>query len=461
MASPWIDMALAAGGVFAGLSAVMRAMARHKKQLAFFSNPAKAKAIIGGRQSGKTYGVALWLVECWDRYPGATSAYITKTAKAASRRCWPLLIKICKEFKIRVKLNHQDLLMTFSNGYSIWCTGCKDKNECDKIRGEANGFQRIAVDEPATFTDELLEYLLTEAVDPTLMQTMGDLVLSGTPGPIPAGFWYDICHKMGWHVATFTCLDNPHLPDPQGYIDELLRKYGYTLSTPKVMREIFAQWVLDTEALVYIQSMAIFVERNGYHDLPTTRPFDFVTLGIDFGYEPDPCAFAIAGSWWNRRDIWIPVSYTRERLTPDLITQEARKLRKEWSVNRIIVDAGGGGKTTAKAMELSYGVTVEATPKGEKRPKIDTMRGGLNSGAIRVHLIGAQELVAEYQTILWNEDKSKHHELCSDHNADAAIQACMPHRQYALDFELPEPTDPRISDDKMRAYEEAQGDGYQ
>lgn len=437
----------------------MMAMTRHLKQLAFFSHPAKAKALIGGRQCGKTYGTALWLVECWQRYPGRASVYITKTAKAALRRVWPLLVKICKEFKIRVKLNHTDLTITFANGYVIWCTGCKDKNEADKVRGEANGFQRIAIDEPATFTDDLLEYLLTEVADATLMQTMGDIVLSGTPGAIPKGFWYDICTKMGWHVATFTCFDNPFLPDPVGYVDQFLKKYGYTKSTPKVLREIYAQWVLDTEALVYMQSMELFVQRNGYHELPTTRPFDFVTLGIDFGYEPDPCAFTIAGSWWDRRDIWIPISYTKEKLTPDLITMEARKLRKEWSVNRIIVDAGGGGKTTAKAMELSYGVTVEATPKGEKRPKIDTMRGGLNSGAIRIHLVRAQELVAEYQTILWSEDRKKHHPLCADHNADAAIQACMPHRQYALDFELPPMPDATVSEDKRRAFEESQRNG--
>lgn len=434
----------------------MRAMLRHQKQWQFFSNRAKAKALIGGRQCGKTYGTALWLLECWQRFPNGASVYITKTATSAVRRVWPLLLEICRTFKLKVRVNHSDLTIKFPNGYTVWCTGCKDKSEADKIRGEANGFHRIAIDEPATFSDDLLEYLLTEVADATLMQTMGDICLSGTPGPVPSGFWYDICHKKGWHVATFTCFDNPFLPDAKGYVENFYKKYGYSKTTPKVLREIFAQWVLDTDSLVYMQDMQQFAQKNGYYELPTNRPFDFVTLGIDLGYEPDPCAFTIAGSWWNRPDIWIPVSYTKEKLTPDLISIEARKLRAQHSVNRIIVDAGGGGKTTAKAMELSYGVTVEATPKGEKRPKIEMMRGGINAGKVRVHLVGAQELVAEYQTILWSDDRKKHHHLCSDHNADAAIQACLPHRQFALDFEPAADPDPTISPDKARAYEEAE-----
>lgn len=451
---PWLNYGLQAGGVSISKNPVMAAM--HPKQYKFFSNPAKAKALIGGRQGGKTRGVAIWLVADWQKYPNRTSVYITKTAKAAARRCWPQIKQVILQFGLKVKFNESDLTATFQNGYTIWCTGCKDRNEADKVRGEANGFQKIAIDEPATFPDELLEYLCTEAADATLMQTMGDLLLCGTPGPVPAGFWYDVCTKMGWYVDTFTALDNPFLPDPAGYIRDFLKKYGYTKDTPKVLREIFAQWVLDTESLVYLTNLQNFVDNNGYYELPTKRPPDFTTLGVDLGYAPDPCAFVIASSWWNRSDIWVRKAYTKGELTPDLIAGEIRKLRKEYGVHQVIVDAGGGGLTTAKSLEKSYGLTVLATPKGEKRPKIDLVRGAINSSKLKVHLIEAQELVSEYKTILWNDDKTKHHELCSDHNADATIQACLPHKQFAYDFEVQENKEV-IDPDKAAAFEEAQG----
>ncbi len=450
----WLNAALELAGATDGKNPILDAM--HPKQRAFFRHPAKAKALLGGRQGGKTRGIAMWLIECWRKYPGRASVYITKTATSAVRRVWPQLLLVCKQFGLTPKLNHSDLTMTFENGYTVWCTGCKDKGEADKIRGEAGGFQRIAIDEPATFSDELLEYLCTEAADACLMQTMGDIVLCGTPGPVPTGFWHDICTSKGWFVATFTALDNPFLPDARGYIETYLKKYGYTLSTPRVRRELFAEWVIDTDALVYIQNQKDFTEFNGFLHLPTKRPADFTTLGVDLGYDPDPCAFVIASSWWDLPNIYTRRAFTKDKLTPDLIAGEIRKLKNQYAVHKVLVDAGGGGKTTAKALQLSYGVACEATPKGEKRPKIDLMRGAINSRRVLFDLVQCQELVSEYNTILWNEDRTGHHPMCSDHCADAEIQACLPHKQFAIDFE-PAPPDPfeGMDEEKRRAFAEA------
>src|SRR5690606_36795961 len=151
--------------------------------------------------------------------------------------------KIAQRFGIRYKADHSNLTLTMPNGYSGWVTGCKDKAEADKVRGEANGFVKIAIDEPATFGDETLEYLCTESADATLMQTNGDILLCGTPGPVPKGFWHKVCTSLGWHVDTFTALDNPFL-DGQRYLEQYLERYGYKLTTPRVEREFFAKWVI-------------------------------------------------------------------------------------------------------------------------------------------------------------------------------------------------------------------------
>lgn len=431
---------------------IFRAM--HPKQRAFFSHPAKAKALLKGRQAGGTYGVAMWLLQGWQKFPGMAAVYITKTATAALRRVWPLLKIIANRFGLRVKMDHSDLKMTLPNGYSIWVTGCKDKSEADKVRGEARGFVKIAIDEPATFADDVLEYLCTESADATLMQTNGDILLCGTPGPVPTGFWYRICTAYGWHVDKFTALDNPFI-DGAGYLEQYLKRYGYTRTTPRVLREFFAEWVIDTESLVYINNEAAFMEHNTFWALPTNRPPDFTTLGVDLGYEPDPCAFVIASSWLWLPDIYVRKCYYMERLTPDLIAAEIRLNRKVFGCHKVLIDAGGGGKTTAMAIKMSYGVEVDATPKGEKRPKIDLMRGSINRRSVKFHMTEAQPLIAEYKTILWSDDRKGHHPLSYDHGADGAIQACLPHKQFAVDFTpMPDPWD-NVSDDKRAAYEEA------
>ena len=92
--------------------------AMHPKQRAFFSHPAKAKALLGGRQAGKTYGVAMWLLVGWMLHPNQASVYITKTATSAVRRIWPMLLKVAKRFGLRFKANHGDLTITMPNGYT-------------------------------------------------------------------------------------------------------------------------------------------------------------------------------------------------------------------------------------------------------------------------------------------------------------------------------------------------------
>lgn len=432
--------------------------AMHPKQRAFFSHPSKAKALRAGRQAGKTYGVAMWLFVGWMLHPNQASVYITKTATSALRRIWPMLIKVARRFGLKFKTDHSNLTLTLPNGYTVWVTGCKDKGEADKIRGEANGFVKIAIDEPATFADDVLEYLCTECADATLMQTNGDILLCGTPGPVPTGFWHKVCTSLGWHTDHFTALDNPFL-DGAGYLEQYLKRYGYTRSTPRVLREFFAEWVIDTESLVYISNNEDFTQNNLFYDLPTSRPPDFTSLGVDIGYDPDPCAFVVASSWLHLPNIWYRKCYYREKLTPDLITNEIRICRKQYNVHRVLIDAGGGGKTTAMAIKLSYGVDVEATPKGEKRPKIDMMRGGINRHSLLFHAVECQTLIAEYRTILFNDDRTGHHELSYDHGADAAIQAGMPHKQFAVDFVPANDPYAEIHPDKRAAYEEAMQDG--
>lgn len=435
-----------------GDSPIYQAM--HEKQRAFFSHPAKAKALLKGRQAGGTYGVAMWLLDRWERFPGQAAVYITETATSAKRRVWPLLIQVAKRFGIRFKPNYSELKLTLPNGFTIWVTGCKDKGEADKVRGEANGFVKIAIDEPATFPDDVLEYLCTESVDACLMQTNGDILLCGTPGAVPKGFWHRICTSMGWHVDKFTALDNPFVRGGE-YLEEYLKRYGYTRTTPRVLREFFAEWVIDTESLVYITNNEDFVENNLFWDLPTRREPDFVTLGVDLGFDPDPCGFVIAKSWLHLPSIYVCEAFYREKLTPDLITAEIRMMRRKHNVHRILIDAGGGGKTTAMAIKMSYGVEVEATPKGEKRPKIDLMRGAINRHSILFHSTECQLLIAEYRTILWSDDRLHHHPLSCDHLADSAIQACLPHKQFAVDFEPLSDPWADIHPDKRAAFEEA------
>jgi hypothetical protein len=81
----------------------------------------------------------------------------------------------------------------------------------------------------------------------------GWLALTGTPGPVLSGYFYEATEgkRHGYSLHKWTLFDNPYLPNARRFVDELKLKKAWASDNPTLRREYYNKWVLDLEALVF------------------------------------------------------------------------------------------------------------------------------------------------------------------------------------------------------------------
>src|SRR5690242_3859010 len=65
--------------------------ALHPKQSAFVLDRSRRKCALAGRRSGKSHGVAAWLLEGGEQDPGGLSVYVARSKGNARLIIWPAI----------------------------------------------------------------------------------------------------------------------------------------------------------------------------------------------------------------------------------------------------------------------------------------------------------------------------------------------------------------------------------
>src|SRR6478752_1408654 len=208
----------------------------------------------------------------------------------ASRRKVAVCSRLYPELQLKLReIDGQRLLIVGLTRHSIWLAGCKDQSEVGKFRGAGNGYKRVAIDEAQEY-GAFLRDLITGAIEPALVDKKGQLLLAGTPGPIPAGIFYEVSTGDGgpqWPTHHWTIFDNPHIRDAEEEIRLFCATYGLDKDSATYRREYLGQWVRDEGALVYPYSANVNACRadevpDGGH----------LVLSLDFGVV-DATAFTL------------------------------------------------------------------------------------------------------------------------------------------------------------------------
>src|SRR5688572_10836791 len=205
----------------------------HPKQLAFVKDPSRRKAALAGRRGGKSRGVGAWLVEGGESDPGGLSVYVARSKGNARLIIWPALEEMSASYNLGLRLREVDnqLMVYMPNGHRIWLAGAKDRSEVGKFRGPK--YRRVAIDEAQEYGGYLRE-LIVEVFEPALGDKMGELALTGTPSPVPAGMFYEVTTGDGgqkWPTHEWTVLDNPYLRG-QEMLADYLSAYGIDANHP-------------------------------------------------------------------------------------------------------------------------------------------------------------------------------------------------------------------------------------
>lgn len=371
-----------------------------KEQLAFVLDPNPFKTAVCTRRAGKTVACAADLLSTCITSKGVTCLYITLSRSNAKRIVWPELKRLNREHNCGGVPNESDLSMHFPDQDSrLYLSGASDRTEIEKFRGLA--LKKVYLDESQSFPQYIRD-LVDDVISPALMDYAGMLCLIGTPGPVPAGFFYDCAQSADWAHHSWTFWDNPFIEIKSGLTHQEvlareLKRRGVTIEDPSIQREWFGKWIMDTDSLVFHYQP----DKNHYDELPPGK-YHYI-LGVDFGFED---ADALAVLAWSERS---PMTYlvdeivvAKQGLTE--LSGQIEMLRNTYDISKIVADFGGLGKKLSEEMIRRWQIPLMPAEKAQKDGAIEIFNDALRRGHFRAKK--DSRLASDSMLVEWDRDKS-------------------------------------------------------
>lgn len=373
----------------------------HAGQQRLYYEPARFRCGLMGRRFGKTYTATAALL---GGQPGDVSLYFCRKFIDAKAIILPVFREINYTYDLGLSFNLSDHTITEENGAIIRLAGVKDESAAEDLRGPR--YRRVIGDEAGTFHSELLKYTVESVIQPALVDSGGDLMLIGTPGPDPDpdDYWFQLTGDPStgirgkWPTHHGTIYDNTKARvDPRIALADILKQNNWTVDHPTFRREYLAEWVPDVGSLVFDYS-------GTYEHGPESG---LTVLSLDFGVV-DHTSFTVLRQV-ERPHMWVMQSYSLPNLDIAQIADAVNGLRQRWRPNYIVADEGALGKGYALTLKRQYNIPVEPAEKRHLRARIDHGRGMLANGLI--HLTPeAKELHDEWKRLPWNPLKTGFHE---------------------------------------------------
>lgn len=353
------------------------------KQLAFVEDPSDFKAAICSRRAGKTVACAAHLIHTAINSPNTISLYITLSRNNAKKIIWRDLRDINDKFKLNGSTDETELSMTFSNGSTVYLTGCKDASEVEKFRGLP--IKLCYIDECQSFRSYIKE-LIDDVIAPALMDYAGSLCLIGTPAPTPTGYFHECSVESPvWSKHAWTFFDNPHISLKSGkthqdLLDRELKRRGVAINDPSIQREWYGKWILDSDSLLLHYSQ----DKNHYTSLPNLpngAKYSYI-LGVDIGYKDADALAVIAYSDFDHSTYLVEEVITTKQGITELVEQ-IQVLRNKYDIHKIIMDMGALGKKIGEEIIRRHHIPVEAADKTRKMENIEILNDALRTGQFK------------------------------------------------------------------------------
>lgn len=381
------------------------------KQLAFIQDPAKFKTAVCSRRAGKTISCAADLMNTALTQEG-DCAYITLNRITAKRIIWRELINIDQKFKLGCDFDNTELTVTFPNGNKIYVTAAKDESDGEKLRGIA--LRKIYLDESQSFRG-FIEGLVDDVLIPTLIDYDGSLILIGTPGPVPAGYFYNATHSQGWSGHKWTMADNPHILRKSGksseqMIKEVCSRRGVSVNDPSIRREYFGEWIKDENSLVFHFNKQL----NTYKQLPEGK-WQYI-FGIDVGYK-DADAIAVIAYDIKQDNCYLIEEVITRKQDITALAEQIKVLQKHYNPIKMVMDAGALGKKIQEEIRLRHGLPVEAAEKERKLEYIALLNGDLRTGKFKA--FEGSRFGEDCDLVVWDWDDPTRPKVSDKYHSDA------------------------------------------
>ncbi len=366
------------------------------KQLKFVEDPRPFKVAVCSRRAGKSVACAADLVDTALNNPHSVCLYITLARTSAKRILWPELIKLNDKYKLGMTPDLIELSMTFPNGAVIYCTGAKDASEIEKFRGLA--LKKVYIDECQSFRAHLKE-LIDDVLVPALMDYDGSLILIGTPGPVPAGFFAEVSGAtqkseaqhiedteedadFNWVRYHWTFFDNPHIAlkskkTHEQVLKRALKMRGVDVTDASIQREFFGKWVLDTNSLWIKYNSKL----NNYDKLDQHHKWNYI-LGIDLGFN-DADALAVIAWHDNSSEIYLVEEIITDKQDMTDLVAQINSIQRRYDISKMVIDEGGLGKKMAEEMRRRHSLPLHPADKARKQENVTFLNDALRTGRFK------------------------------------------------------------------------------
>ena len=347
------------------------------KQDAFIKSEARFLFAQCSRRAGKSNGLGERFLSTMKRHAKSTCLYLSLTRESAFEIMWPVMQELAEKHEAPCEFVESKLLVTYlPTGSRLRMMGADQKNFIKRIKGKKH--PGIAVDEIQDFGSHA-ESLIDDVLTPCMTDYADSwLALTGTPGPIPAGYWYEVTEKgrFGYEGHRWTLFDNPYLPDPHAFVEELKRRREWPADHPTLLREWLNRWVLDLESL-WIRYRK---EKCDYLVLPSANWI--YILGVDLGHE-DSDALAVLAYHEYSRDTYLVHELVMPKQGITELVREIEALQKTFTFSRIVCDEGALGKKIAEEIRRQHKIPLEAADKARKQETVAFLNDAMRKGTFK------------------------------------------------------------------------------
>lgn len=330
------------------------------------------------RRAGKSNGLAKRYFKTMEKHPGSTCIYLSMTRESAKSIMWPVLQELNDKYEIGCTFTESKLEIKHPNGAKLKLYGADMQNFIKRLKGQKS--PGIGIDEAQDFGQHL-QSLIDDVLTPMLTDYEDSwLAVTGTPGPVPQGYFFDITQgrKYGYSYHAWTLLENPYLPDPAAFIEDLKLKREWDDNNPTLKREWLNQWVLDVQSL-WIRYSA---SRSHYTELPKIPGGYHYILGIDIGFK-DADALAVLAYGDTGKDTYLIEEVVTPKQGLTELVNQVQVLRKKYEFSKMVIDEGGLGKKLAEEMRRHHAIPVEPADKARKQENVEFLNDALRLGQFK------------------------------------------------------------------------------
>lgn len=295
-----------------------------KEQREFVLDPYPFKSLLCPRRVGKTHGAASYGLYVALTKPGATVCIGTTTLKRAKTLYFDEIGRLGKLLGINLRSHRTDGTFKLDNGSIIHLFGAETLAEADKLKGWS--IDLVIVDESASFSEFIFDFLIDEVLDPATSDCSGTIVVMGTPGKMLSGEFYKATHLK------YLDLDNEPISREYANPDKF---WDNKEKTPQWSAH---HW--DQRANVYVPGLwERHLNKKKRKKWPDNHPIwvsEYLGLWISLG---DAMVYAYSQVCLEDRDEGVPIRCHWVRGTGDGFNEHGLELGHDWRY-AICVDPG-------------------------------------------------------------------------------------------------------------------------